>query len=93
MKVSSSICWPTAPTSPEGRRSRAALPAGEAGCTQRHPKATRALYDVACQGPGALRRPPKVRFASDSLLEGDGFELPVPREKKSRNSGIPSEFN
>src|SRR5580692_747169 len=23
---------------------------------------------------------PKVRFAQDSLLEGDGFELPVPRE-------------
>jgi hypothetical protein len=29
----------------------------------------------------------------DSPLEGDGFELPVPREKKSRNLGIPSEFN
>ena len=28
----------------------------------------------------ALRRPPKVRFASDSLLEGDGFEPPVPRQ-------------
>src|SRR6202043_4089441 len=27
-----------------------------------------------------------------SLLEGDGFELPVPREKKSRNLGIPLEF-
>src|SRR5580700_863688 len=26
-----------------------------------------------------------VRFASDSPLEGDGFELPVPRKKKSRN--------
>ena len=23
---------------------------------------------------------PKVRFAADSPLEGDGFELPVPRE-------------
>jgi hypothetical protein len=34
-----------------------------------------------------------IKFAMDSLLEGDGFELPVPREKKSRNSGIPSEFN
>jgi len=29
----------------------------------------------------------------DSPLEGDGFELPVPREKKSRNLSIPSEFN
>lgn len=29
----------------------------------------RALYDVARQGPEALRRLPKVRFASDSLLE------------------------
>jgi hypothetical protein len=35
----------------------------------------------------------EVRFASDSPLEGDGFELPVPREKKSRNLGIPLEFN
>jgi|HubBroStandDraft_6_1064221.scaffolds.fasta_scaffold89566_3 hypothetical protein len=34
-----------------------------------------------------------VRFASDSPVEGDGFELPVPREKKSRNLGIPLEFN
>jgi hypothetical protein len=25
------------------------------------------------------------RFVPDSPLEGDGFELPVPREKKSRN--------
>jgi hypothetical protein len=32
-------------------------------------------------------------FARDSPLEGDGFELPVPREKKSRNLGIPLEFN
>jgi hypothetical protein len=35
----------------------------------------------------------KSGFATDSALEGDGFELPVPREKKSRNLGIPSEFN
>jgi len=35
----------------------------------------------------------EFRFAPDSPLEGDGFELPVPREKKSRNLGIPSEFN
>jgi hypothetical protein len=35
----------------------------------------------------------EVRFASDSPLEGDGFELPIPREKKSRNLGIPLEFN
>jgi len=33
------------------------------------------------------------RFVHDSPLEGDGFELPVPREKKSRNLGIPLEFN
>jgi hypothetical protein len=33
------------------------------------------------------------QFATDSPLEGDGFELPVPREKKSRNLGIPLEFN
>src|ERR1700730_6174798 len=26
-------------------------------------------------------RPPKVRFAADSSLEGDGFEPSVPREK------------
>jgi hypothetical protein len=35
----------------------------------------------------------KFEFATDSPLEGDGFELPVPREKKSRNLGIPLEFN
>jgi hypothetical protein len=35
----------------------------------------------------------EVRFASDSSLEGDGFEPSVPREKKSRNLGIPLEFN
>jgi hypothetical protein len=35
----------------------------------------------------------EVRFARDSPLEGGGFELPVPREKKSRNLGIPLEFN
>jgi hypothetical protein len=34
-----------------------------------------------------------TQFAIDSPLEGDGFELPVPREKKSRNLGIPLEFN
>jgi hypothetical protein len=28
----------------------------------------------------------EVRFAYDSPLEGDGFELPVPREKKSKIS-------
>ena len=28
---------------------------------------------------------PRLRFAPDSPVEGDGFELPVPREKKSRN--------
>src|SRR6201987_2877403 len=33
------------------------------------------------------------KFAVDSPLEGGGFELPVPREKKSRNLGIPLEFN
>jgi hypothetical protein len=27
----------------------------------------------------------EFRFAPDSPVEGDGFELPVPREKKSRN--------
>jgi hypothetical protein len=33
--------------------------------------------------------PPKVRFASDSPLEGDGFELPVPGcEKVSPFRGI-----
>jgi hypothetical protein len=25
---------------------------------------------------------PRKRFVADSPLEGDGFELPVPREKK-----------
>ena len=44
------------------------------------------------KGPGEGMRP-EVRFAADSSLEGDGFELPVPREKKSKNLGIPLEFN
>jgi hypothetical protein len=35
----------------------------------------------------------KSGSAADSALEGDGFELPVPREKKSRNLSIPLEFN
>jgi len=35
----------------------------------------------------------EVRFARDSPLEGDGFKLLVPHEKKSRNLGIPLEFN
>src|ERR1700726_518046 len=30
----------------------------------------------------------EVRFAEDSPLEGDGFELPVPREKKSREISV-----
>ncbi|HWY49225.1 MAG TPA: LysR family transcriptional regulator [Bryobacteraceae bacterium] len=33
---------------------------------------------------------PKVRFAQDSLLEGDGFELPVPRELISAGSRNPA---
>jgi hypothetical protein len=37
--------------------------------------------------------PSEVKFAVDSLLEGDGFELPVPREKKSRNLGVLLECN
>jgi hypothetical protein len=28
--------------------------------------------------------PPKIRFAPDSPLEGDGFELSVPRERGHR---------
>jgi hypothetical protein len=28
---------------------------------------------------------PKIRFAPDSTLEGDGFELPVPRERRYRD--------
>src|SRR5271167_1333286 len=38
---------------------------------------------------GARRRPARgaatARFAADSLLEGDGFELPVPRERRYRD--------
>jgi hypothetical protein len=48
---------------------------------------------LALSSTKAKRTSLLVRFASDSPLEGDGFELPVPREKKSRNLGIPLEFN
>jgi len=37
-----------------------------------------------CWHPGRSidgMRPPKVRFATDSLLEGQGFEPSVPRER------------
>src|SRR5580700_6250157 len=34
--------------------------------------------------------PPKVRFARDSPLEGDGFELPVPRELISAGGRNPA---
>src|SRR6202040_1311995 len=49
----------------------------------------RALHQLATatMGPFPRRLPHTI-----SLLEGDGFELPVPREKKSRNLGIPLEF-
>src|SRR5580692_2115754 len=48
---------------------------------------------VECNGwISALRRPPKVRFASDSLLEGNGFELPVPRAMQGRPKAIIAGF-
>ena len=50
-------------------------------------------YPTPSSRPGPAPPVPEVRFAHDSALEGDGFELPVPREKKSRNLGIPLEFN
>jgi hypothetical protein len=43
-------------------------------------------------GEGVPSRERDRGFA-DSPLEEDGFELPVPREKKSRNLGILLEFN
>jgi hypothetical protein len=46
-----------------------------------------------CRASWGVDAGEEVRFALDSPLEGDGFELPVPREKKPRNSGIPLEFN
>jgi hypothetical protein len=50
----------------------------------------RALHQLvaATMVPSPRRLPHTI-----SPLEGDGFELPVPREKKSRNLGIPLEFN
>ena len=45
---------------------------------------------------GARRRPPcgapTVRFAADSLLEGNGFELPVPRAMQGRPEAIIADF-
>jgi hypothetical protein len=48
--------------------------------SREEPANQRALF---CPPAGTLIK--EVRFAGDSPLEGDGFELPVPREKKSRN--------
>src|SRR5690242_1768718 len=40
-----------------------------------------------------VTRCPKVRFASDSLLEGDGFEPSVPREHDNlKNHGTPNQL-
>jgi hypothetical protein len=47
-----------------------------------------AVTSVDWSGGEHLRR--SVKFAVDSLLEGDGFELPVPRHKSrefSQHSG------
>src|ERR1700730_12270821 len=41
--------------------------------------------------PGFLTLESGCGRETDCLLEGDGFELPVPREKKSRNLCIPLE--
>jgi hypothetical protein len=46
----------------------------------------RGSQEAGCRSRG-------VEFAPDSPLEGTGFEPSVPREKKSRNLGIPLEFN
>jgi hypothetical protein len=43
----------------------------------------RRLSDAAVARAGATMIQ-EIGFALDSALEGDGFELPVPREKKSR---------
>ena len=56
-----------------------------------HQAVRRREHKTAIGGADAWLAGGGVEFAPDSPLEGDGFELPVPREKKSRNSGIPSE--
>src|SRR3984893_1217383 len=45
-----------------------------------------ALEDGRCHNPRHHRwdSPPKIRFAPDSPLEGDGFELSVPQQIRSR---------
>ena len=57
------------------------------------PAAAAPITTRTLRSPSTASTARKLRFACDSLLEGDGFELPVPREKKSRNLGIPLEFN
>src|ERR1700720_4055009 len=64
------------------------LPIGGSGVNKARYKQDRAGHHKS--STKAKRTSLLVSFASDSPLEGDGFELPVPREKKSRNLGIPA---
>jgi hypothetical protein len=46
----------------------------------------------SCRLPGQRAPTPKVRFASDSLLEGDGFEPSVPRKKGNDQAALSHRF-
>jgi hypothetical protein len=73
------------------RREFIAVLAGAAGAWPRDALAQQSAIPVTDTSHPFSRL--RFKFASDSPLEGDGFELPVPGEKKSRNLGIPLEFN
>ena len=47
--------------------------------------AAHVFYEVAADGH-RWDAPPKVRFATDSPLEGDGFEPSVPRVERGQRS-------
>jgi len=71
-----------------------ARPAIRTGWLRSGPRTGLASNPTASIGIGWKTDPDVAsEFARDSPLEGDGFELPVPREKKSRNLGIPLEFS
>jgi hypothetical protein len=72
---------------PAMQQSQAALREKRENQVRKRLAATRRLSDLRLGVEPAFGRRPdsrKSRFAQDSLLEGDRFELPVPREKKSR---------
>ena len=60
------------------------MPKLKGGSRAEHEVAPNASQIVSSRRPRNDLPIEEVRFAADSLLEGDGFELPVPRQILSR---------